>query len=146
MEFKIPYKGKAKTLKHFEKQLTDKYHLRGYKHNTNLSIEKFIENFINKYRNIYNTYNKNSIQCGIGRRRSLGDIYQIIKYYYPNISLLEVKNILTNLCVNNKINTNVCYDINKRVYFTNSMNLGILRSEFKDEFGMNWNDLVNCKK
>ena len=64
MEFKIPYKGKAKTLKHFEKQLTDKYHLRGYKHNTNLSIEKFIENFINKYRNIYNTYNKNSIQIG----------------------------------------------------------------------------------
>lgn len=66
-------------------------------------------------------------QTGINKRRSLGDIYMICKYYYPNCTLKEVLTLLY-VTLNNNLagfRTSYCHTINKRVWYysENSQNL-----------------------
>lgn len=52
-----------------------------------------------------------------GKRRSIGDIYSIIKNYYKDIELEDVFNLLKKEVLDNKmLTTFVCPDIDKRVY------------------------------
>lgn len=58
-------------------------------------------------------------QTGINKRRSLGDIYIICKYYYPNCTLKEVLTLLY-VTLNNNLTgfrTSYCHTIKKRVWY-----------------------------
>jgi hypothetical protein len=96
-----------------------KYYLENYEHDKNLLLDEFIINFIHINNNIYNT-KKNFLYfiqievCGITKRRSLGDIFLICKYYYPNCKINDVLKILYE-------NTSYsrCNEIQKIVFYNN---------------------------
>lgn len=82
-----------------------------------------------------------TIQTESGRRRSLGDLFMIVKYYYPNITLAEVVRILY-VELPNRITdgfrSSICSQIRKRVWYyephQNSQN-NVANSTSNDEYG-----------
>ncbi len=97
------------------------YKFRNYEIKTNnIPLNIFIKNFFIDYNYSYNTVNKkNKVICATGRRRSLGDIYLICKYYYPNCTIIEVFKELIALLNLGNINTQKCSDIRKYVFYSN---------------------------
>lgn len=112
----------------YSKDLTvkDSYILRKEHHDVRLTIKAhytprlFIKKFIHYFNNEYSTYS--SLErypekiCGVYRRRSLGDIYLITKYYFPKITVLETLQILCILMKTKEINGSYCRTINKFVF------------------------------
>jgi hypothetical protein len=84
------------------------------------------------------------LQCIKGRRRSSGDLFLIMRYYYPEITYKDIRYCLFELLNNHKIKTSYCFDINKRVFYKNSKNRVIFYcwdhyihdSKTIDEFGL----------
>jgi len=86
------------------------------------TIYNFLLNFFNNYNNNYYTLNKNNKEvCDLTRRRSLGDIFLICKYYFPNCTIFDVFKNLLKLSSNNLICYNKCSTINKYVFYTGPM-------------------------
>lgn len=87
-------------------------------------------------------------QTKAGKRRSLGDVYLIMKYYYPKISLEEVKNLLwKDLLTHHKIprmRSSYCHTINKRVYYQGDEHekTGIFDRDEEDEFKLTADDYM----
>ena len=113
-----------------------KYYLENYEHNKILLLDEFIINFIRNYNNQYNTkkrllYFIPITICGIGRRRSLGDIFLICKTYYPNCKIDDVLKILYE-------NTSYsrCNEIKKMVFYYNGYKNNYHKIEY---FGENIN-------
>lgn len=52
----------------------------------------------------------------LGSSRSMQDLYLICKHYFPEITLLDVSNILKSLYNDGKINTLFCTTFNKRMF------------------------------
>lgn len=78
------------------------------------------------------------VQTDIGRRRSLGDLFMLMKYYYPEITLKEVVVILhTKLPKLIKgFRSSWCNQINKRTYyFDASQKTEVLNLTRRDEYG-----------
>ena len=60
----------------------------------------------------------NSIMIiGEHRRRSVGDLFLLMRYYYPEITLKEIGELLVELLDTGKISTDYCYTISKRVFW-----------------------------
>lgn len=83
------------------------------------------------------------IQTQMGKRRSLGDIFIIMKYYYPNITLKEVVKLLyvdlfTVMGENPGLRTSICNQINKRVWYYEDTQSAIMNSTVNDEYGNNF--------
>ena len=76
------------------------------------------------------------VQTDWGRRRSLGDIFMICRYYYPNCTLREVMTVLTTIVGNSHFRSSWCNTIRKKVWYydTNSEN-GVFNTEKQDEYG-----------
>lgn len=76
------------------------------------------------------------IQTDWGRRRSLGDIFMICRYYYPNCTLREVMTVLTTIVGNSHFRSSWCNTIRKKVWYydTNAEN-GVFNTEKQDEYG-----------
>lgn len=62
------------------------------------TLENFIENELFKLANLYGTVfvKTNKDQCRKRADRSLGDIYQICKYYFPETTVFDVIRIIFN--------------------------------------------------
>lgn len=98
------------------------------------TLKSFISSFFNYLNYYYVTYRDTEYYCDSDRNRSLGDVFRICKYYFPDCTLKEV----TETVWNSNINTLYCNDILKRVYFSNARgttNL-ILNTDTRDEFGI----------
>lgn len=112
------------------------------------TLERFLINFFNDYnlsRNtIYSTTKK--VQTEMGKRRSLGDIYMICKYYFPNCTVQEVYKLLTGVLPNYFVNgfrTSSCKMINKRVwYYDANKKNELLNKEYVDEFGNTYEQYI----
>jgi len=86
-------------------------------------LDIFIANFINIYRNNYFTLDsKGRYHCSTYRRRSVGDIYLICKYYYPDCTLEQVLTHLIEWLKMEKIYGGWCSTINKFVFHCDSDN------------------------
>ena len=90
-----------------------------------ITLQQFIKTLVRQYNYKYDTvFVKNDysarVQCFSGKRRSLGDIYLICKYYYPNCRIEEVLTILINLLQERKIYGSYCSTINKYVFHLSS--------------------------
>lgn len=87
-----------------------------------------------------------SVQEVTGKRRSLGDIYQILKYYYPDITVKDVISIMYRdifKAIPN-LRTSYCQQTNKRMfYYVSTSNHLISDKTMKDENGYVWNDYIN---
>lgn len=116
---------------------------------TNLGIKEFLCKFFEYYNDERNTIycNDSTIQTPVNKRRSLGDIYMICKYYFPNITLKEVCKLLFIDLHNHYesgFRTSYCSQINKRVwyYHVSAPNLKG-DSERNDEYGKKFQEYVN---
>lgn len=111
------------------------------------SPEEFLYNFFTKW-NILNTDDSkvtkfdddNSTQTDCGKRRSLGDIYMIMKYYYPNINIKDIiillYRILPNKFGTTGFRTSKCNQIHKRVwYYSRNQTSQVASQDIDDEFG-----------
>ena len=83
------------------------------------------------------------IQTVAGRRRSLGDIFMIMKYYYPTITLKEVCKLLIieiPSVITQGFRTSYCTNINKRVWYYSEGLPNLIGSEIRnDEYGNIYN-------
>lgn len=57
------------------------------------------------------------LQCYSDRNRSQGDLYMMMRYYYPNITFEEFRVALFKLMNHKKVNSFFCNNINKRIFF-----------------------------
>lgn len=77
-------------------------------------------------------------QTDTGRRRSLGDIFMICKYYYPNVTLEEVIRelyIALPTTFSNGFRTSYCFTIDKRVwYYDEDEDNGVYNKTKHDEW------------
>lgn len=87
-------------------------------------FEYFIIAFFKKYNNEYNTVHFNNIEydiCDTHRRRSLHDIYLITKYYYPEITFIDIIKTIISLLKMNIICGSYCSTVKKYVFYTPSV-------------------------
>lgn len=106
---------------------------------------KFLEDFFVKYNNERNTIFAVSkqIHTSTGKRRSLGDIFMIMRYYYPTCTLEEVVKLLqkTLPAKLSGFRTASCGQINKRTYYLNTeMKTEVLNKSYVDEYGYLYED------
>ena len=84
------------------------------------------------------------IQTTVGKRRSLGDIYMLAKYYYPKTTLKDVIHMLYVDMVNlEHFRTSYCHTINKRVWYIGTSPNGQYDTEKADEYGHKWEYYIN---
>lgn len=84
---------------------------------------------------------KNIVQCGPMTRRSMGDVYRIVKYYFPKVKLIDILQFLyQNAGVT--LHCNYCFTIRKRVYRYVEYDHNFYDKEHKDEYGFTWNDYI----
>lgn len=108
------------------------------------TLQRFLERFFQDWNEDRNTIyvDDSSVQTEMGRRRSLGDIYMICKYYYPTCTLNEVLNLLYNVLPTSMpdgFRTSYCNTILKRVwYFDENQSTNQLDKTRNDEFGNNY--------
>lgn len=105
--------------------------------------KEFLIKFFTDYNNEKNTIYCDTliVQTATGKRRSLGDIFMIMRYYYPDITLTEVLTLLYNTLPNyfgNGFRTSYCNTIKKRVWYYNK---GFANGNYSpstlDEYGYN---------
>lgn len=104
------------------------------------NLLQFLIGFFSQYNNMLNTVlvsHPELIQTYTHRRRSLGDVYKICKYYFPNCTLSEVADCLYNKLFNEHptFNSAICNDIKKRVFFLNHCSNIHYEEEAIDEYG-----------
>jgi len=118
-----------------------------YQHDEKTTLKEFIKTFIYKeYRTIYKKNKKE--QCRSGAYRSMGDIYNLCREYYPNIKVEEVMKCLVDMYKNGKTASFYCSNIRKRVFCpTNStVPCGSFQIFKKfDENGLTTDDYLNLK-
>jgi hypothetical protein len=108
------------------------------------TLKEFIVKFFTKWNNDLNTIyvDDSSVQTDPGRRRSLGDLFMIVRYYYPNVTLKELFAVLHDLCTNTRgFRTSRCSTIHKRVwYFSEGEMNAILIGGSNDEYNFNYSN------
>ena len=105
----------------------------------------FLINF--NYTTVY--VNTGHHQCNDGRRRSLGDIYRILKYYDSTLTYKELVALLDKEVRENKLSVSYCNQINKCVFTKDSTIINLnSRTEYylKDGTNIKWNEIVNAFK
>lgn len=78
---------------------------------------EFMANFFdrnNKYNTIFSL--SQAPMCSVGRRRSLGDIYMMVKYYYPRATLSSIIPYLYGEDKLGNLKSQFCSSTNKRVF------------------------------
>jgi hypothetical protein len=89
-----------------------------YEYDLSEFIYTLLVDFNNKYNTIYlDRHMAGSIQCVHSKRRSLGDIFRICKYYHPECTIEEVLQILIKLCIDKRISGSRCGQIHKYVFY-----------------------------
>ena len=106
------------------------------------TVKEFLINFFTTYNNDHATIyvDRKDVQTTTGRRRSLGDIYKICKYYYPNVTLTEVVKLLfKDLQIHFKtgFRHSYCGVINKRVFYYSPQETNFEQDTRADEYGKN---------
>ncbi len=105
------------------------------------TLEQFLVLFFKEWNNEKNTIFVDTleVQTEMEKRRSIGDIYMICKYYYPNCTLNEVLNLLyfrLPLVITNGFRTSYCNTIKKKVwYYEEDNDTEALNKTANDEFG-----------
>lgn len=113
------------------------------------SLQEFLVRFFQEWNLEKNTIyvDDSAVQTAPNKRRSLGDIYMICKYYYPNCTLNEVLNLLYNVIptiITRGYRTSYCFTINKRVWYYSENSANTVANQGQaDEFGKNYQFYLN---
>lgn len=103
------------------------------------TLHEFLKLFFEEWNSTKRTVfvDDNTQQTSTGRRRSLGDIYMICRYYYPNVTLTEVlQELYTKLPreLTNGFRTSKCSQIRKRVWYYEGGVNQVLSTDVDDEY------------
>jgi hypothetical protein len=105
------------------------------------TLQAFLQEFFTNWNQEKDTIfaDNREVQTQAGKRRSVGDIFMICKYYYPSCTLKQVyKALLIDLPASmpSGFRTSKCTTINKRVwYYDSGAESGQLSLETTDEYG-----------
>lgn len=132
-----------------EEFAVDELRIQGLLKKRKETLEQFLVDFFNKWNQEKETlYTKDkTVQTKPGKRRSFGDIFSICKYYYPSLTVRELRDLLyirlPELVPN--FRTSLCSQIQKRVWYKGKENqeTAILNKEGDDEFDMTVEDWLN---
>ena len=93
--------------------------IKGFKHLFKEYDKKFILRFLRNMNNEYYTVNSktNRVTCRLGARRSIKDIYLIVKYYFPEITFEQVLEDIVRLYNEQFINGSFCNDVRFYVFY-----------------------------
>lgn len=105
------------------------------------TVKEFLVAFFTKYNNDRNTIyvSNKTVQTTTGRRRSMGDLFKICQYYYPEVTLLELVTLLFRELKNTPglkggFRYSYCTTVKRRVFYFSSGS-GTLEENSVDEFG-----------
>lgn len=115
-----------------------------YVHEPNLDM--FIYMYMNKYNWHCDTIyaNNNTFQCESGKRRSIGDLYLLCKYYHKDITIINVIESLIRLSNKGFIHSSRCNTIHKYVFTQGTQCYNGKLEMFDDT--LTWNELVKILK
>lgn len=74
----------------------------------------------------------NKLQCYSRRNRSQGDLYRVMRYYFPTLTFKTFRRALISLIEDMTISSIFCLDIAKRVYFLTSPDYDLSDEEMKN--------------
>ena len=112
--------------------------LEDYTHFSEFSVDEFIVLFMTTLNDAHDTLDEEgALHTGIKRLRSLGDIYNICKTYYPDVTAEEIKEKL--LSLGSQLVGHYCGNIKKRIYahLHNYPGYCQISTEYHDEYGNN---------
>lgn len=145
-----------KKLENVEKKLLEErvIRLKGFykSEKKGLTLKEFLINFFTEYNNEYQTIYKDTkeLQTDVGKRRSLGDIFLICKYYYPDVTLKEVVKILYNdlFADIERFRSSACSMIKKRVFYQGNVNQqsNVYDLENPDEWKIKFDEWKNYEE
>lgn len=97
--------------------------IEGFKHLFKEYDKKFILRFLRNMNNEYYTVNSktNKVTCRLSARRSIRDIYLIVKYYFPEITFEQVLEDIVKLYNEGFINGSFCNDVKLYVFYTDQI-------------------------
>lgn len=127
----------------------DSLRIRGLLKKRNETLEEFLIKFFNNYNNNKETLfvETKEVQTPPGKRRSIGDIYAICKYYYPTCTIRDVVNIVYNVLPTEvpRFRSSLCSQIKKRVFYqgTEDQQSAMYNTSNPDEFGFTIEDWKN---
>lgn len=102
-----------------------------------ISLSDLLENILT-YNKDYDTIYAGSrrLQTEKGHRRSIGDLFRIIYFYHPKITLTTLYKSLFKSIVAGRVLSSICMDTGMRVYrATKGNEKGFLNGSPTDEFG-----------
>lgn len=127
----------------------DPLRIRGLLKKRNETLEEFLIKFFNNYNNNKETLfvETKEVQTPPGKRRSIGDIYAICKYYYPTCTIRDVVNIVYNVLPTEvpRFRSSLCSQIKKRVFYQGAedQQSAMYNTSNPDEFGFTIEDWKN---
>ena len=97
--------------------------IEGFKHLFKEYDKKFILRFLRNINNEYYTVDSktNRVTCRLGARRSIRDIYLVVKYYFPEITFEQVLEDIVRLYNEQFINGSFCSDVRLYVFYTDQI-------------------------
>ena len=97
--------------------------IKGFKHLFKEYDKKFILRFLRNINNEYYTVDSktNKVTCRLGARRSIRDIYLVVKYYFPEITFEQVLEDIVWLYNEQFINGSFCNDVRLYVFYTDQI-------------------------
>ncbi len=122
-------------------------HKKSWSFNT-IEMEDFILKFLVELAQKYSVIQKGTdmVECKPTKRRSVSDVYRLCKYYYDDVTLIEVQWILAKLWKKNKIGYFYCNSIKKRVYmgleYYKTHTVNPVQYGSPDEFGISPDDIT----
>lgn len=115
------------------------------------SLKQFLIKFFLEWNIEKNTLQVETrkIDVGPGKRRSLGDIFMIVKYYYPKATLLQVTRHIYNDLFQEipRFRCSYCNTIKKRVFYqgTEQQDSNIYDKTIRDEYNLThveWQQII----
>lgn len=107
-----------------------------------LFIKKFISNINNNYYTVDSKTNK--VTCRLGARRSIRDIYLIVKYYFPEVTFEQVLKDIVELYNEGIINGSYCNDVRLYVFYTDQISYSRnAERNLEDSLEIKFKDLIN---
>jgi hypothetical protein len=79
-------------------------------------LTDFLNNFFIHNRKMHTIYGNGVVQTNKGKRRSITDIYNICRYYFPRITLTHIYSHLLKLISEGKVLSAICSETKMRVY------------------------------
>lgn len=119
--------------------------IKGLKRKRKETPLEFLYSFLTDWNERFPTiFLDGSVQTPPSKRRSMDDLWMIMKYYYPTLTFKEFCQILyIDIHTFPRIRTSPCSIIRKRVFYHNGRESAIYDRNLKDQHGFKFKDYID---